>query len=81
MHDDLPHNSATMGSLDYQIDAICDRFEDAWKQNGSPPDIGSCFRGWEVPGDLHRRQLLVELVKIDLYHRWRTGPGSRQRRR
>ena len=76
MHDDLPHNAATLGSLDSQIDAICDRFEDAWKQNGPPPDIGSCFRSREVPGDGHRRQLLVELVKIDIYHRWRNPPAS-----
>lgn len=51
------------------VDQVADRFEAAWR-SGSPPDLADFLEG---ASDEPRRQLLVELVKIDLEHRWRLG--------
>ncbi len=51
------------------IDEIADRFEQAWR-SGTPPKLGDFLTG--VSGERYER-LLVELLKIDLEHRWRLG--------
>jgi WD40 repeat protein/tRNA A-37 threonylcarbamoyl transferase component Bud32 len=51
-------------SLNHQVDAICDRFEAAWK-SGSAPSIEEFLQ--DVPGDTDH--LLLELLKIDLEYR------------
>jgi len=58
-------------SLLRKIDEICDRFEAAWKA-GRPPLIDHCLHDSLPDADPDvRRQLLVELVMIDLEYRWR----------
>ena len=52
-------------SLSAEIDAICDRFEAAWTASQEPKieDLS--------PADTYtQRQLLVELVSLDLAYRW-----------
>jgi WD40 repeat protein len=51
------------------IDRVADRFEAAWTE-GTPPTLAPFLDG--VSG-LPRSQLLKELVKIDLEHRWAAG--------
>jgi serine/threonine-protein kinase len=60
-----------------------DRFEEAW-QGGVPPALGQF-----IPSDLApegrdgadvRRRLLIELVKIDLNHRWRRAAWTNARK-
>ncbi|MHC4400973.1 MAG: serine/threonine-protein kinase, partial [Planctomycetota bacterium] len=56
-----------------RIDAICDRFEQAWK-GGGRPEIEEFLTSDLAPESCApRRQLLVELVIIDLEYRWRTA--------
>ena len=54
-------------SFSAEIDAICDRFEAAWKV-GERPRIEDYFL--PQADTLAQRQLLVELVKLDLGYRW-----------
>jgi len=50
------------------IEGLLEKFEDAWRQ-GSPPRIEEFLPGTtDMPG---RRQLLEELICIDLDYRWR----------
>jgi WD40 repeat protein/tRNA A-37 threonylcarbamoyl transferase component Bud32 len=51
------------------IDGVADRFEAAWAA-GAPPDLAPFVAG---AGGARRHELLKELVKIDLEHRWRGG--------
>ncbi len=44
-----------------------DRFVDAWQDAGEPPSVGQ-FAPERPPG--FRRLALVELIKVDLEHRW-----------
>jgi len=53
-----------------ELTAILERFEAAWLA-GSRPDLASFLPGSEKAQGTWRRQLLCELVKIDLAHRWR----------
>lgn len=43
-----------------------DQFIEAWERGGSPPDIDSFL----PPVGLLRRQVLIELIKVDLEYRW-----------
>src|SRR4051794_6339951 len=52
-----------------RIDRVADRFESHW-QAPTPPAIADFLVGAVGTG---RAQLLKELVKIDLEHRWRSG--------
>src|SRR5262245_45557340 len=54
-----------------------DDFDQAW-QGESPPDLGAFLRPEATEGMdlLLRRQLLEELVKIDLEYRWKRGAGA-----
>ena len=54
-------------SFSAEIDAICDRFEAAWKV-GERPRIEDYFLPQADAAT--QRQLLVELVKLDLGYRW-----------
>lgn len=56
-----------------ELDAICDRFEHAW-QSGEVPSIANTLEG--VPID-QQRELLGELVAIDLEYRWRSSGRHR----
>ena len=52
-----------------QIDAVCDRFEVAWR-NGQRPDIAEFLA--EVPANV-RPQLFRDLLSLDLEYRRRLG--------
>jgi predicted Ser/Thr protein kinase len=56
-------------ALNRQVDALCDRFEEAWR-NGEQPE----FRAWVPAAGPLRRAALVELACIDL--EWRIGAGE-----
>jgi serine/threonine-protein kinase len=56
-----------------EISEVLDRFEEAW-QSGAPPRLDQFLSGTAADGKedaAARRQVLVELVKIDLDNRWR----------
>jgi serine/threonine-protein kinase len=55
--------------IDGQVDRICDRFEEAWKQ-GQRPRIEDFLPNLDRPG---RSTLLQHLVKLDIYYRRRAG--------
>ena len=52
------------------IDALCDQFEAAWKA-GRPPCIDDYLRNspWSPESEI-LRELLVELVRVDMHYRW-----------
>ena len=54
-------------SFSTEIDAICDRFEAAWKAGQEPKIEDHLLPQADAAA---RRQLLVELVKLDLGYRW-----------
>ena len=58
-----------------QIDAVCEAFERAW-ESGQVPRIEDHLAKAKSHGALPFRNLLVELVMIDLERRWRAGDGS-----
>ena len=51
-----------------QFDAICEQFQSAWS-NGRSPAISEFLQRAGYPDEDSVHRLLVELVKIDLYHR------------
>jgi serine/threonine-protein kinase len=55
--------------VEEQVDRICDRFEDAWKQ-GQRPQIEDYLGDLAEPG---RTALLHHLIKLDTYYRRRAG--------
>jgi hypothetical protein len=56
-------------SADYRIDAVCQRFEDAWKAGGRPR-----LEDFLGEGDgPERRALFRELLLVDLHYRRRAG--------
>src|SRR5262245_10525834 len=59
-----------------QLRQTLDRFEQAW-QTGSPPAIEDFLPAPQSLDAPARRQLLEELVKLDLEYRWRRGPDGR----
>src|SRR5262249_11751272 len=52
-----------------RLDGALDRFEEAWEA-GPAPSIEDFLRLAAAP-ELSREELLKELIKIDLEHRWR----------
>lgn len=53
------------------LDRILEEFETAWR-DPQPPDIGDFLTRQADLGTVQdRRQLLTELVMVDLWHRWR----------
>ena len=50
------------------IDAVCDRFEQAWLQ-GEEPDVGSYVDGYGS----RRCELIAELVALDVEYRLKKG--------
>ena len=55
------------------IDEACDRFEAAWKSGREPRIDDYLPVGSHAEGSSPRRQLLIELVIIDLEYRWRSA--------
>jgi tRNA A-37 threonylcarbamoyl transferase component Bud32 len=73
----MPQQRRTAASLEggrAEHDLVLDRFEAAW-QRGTPPVIA----GFLPVSDAPRRDLLLELVKIDLEYRWRRDDGRAAR--
>jgi tetratricopeptide (TPR) repeat protein len=68
---DIPpsDNGSLPPDVEEQVDKICDRFEDAWKQ-GQRPQIEDYLGGVVEPG---RPALLHYLVKLDIFYRRRGG--------
>ena len=62
-------NAAGAADEARRIDAACDRFEAAWR-DGTPPAIEAYLDGWCGPA---RRELLRELVGLDVDYRRRRG--------
>ena len=59
-----------------QVEAILDAFESAWT-HGATPDIEAYVVHQDASADpATRRQLLAELVVIDLWHRWRLAAAG-----
>src|SRR5262245_2479145 len=64
-----------------RLDQLLDQFEQAW-QSSSPPSLEAFIAGLAGMDPPLRRRLLVELIKIDLDHYWRSpapGPGQADR--
>ena len=55
-----------------QVDDLLDRFDDAWHRR-QIPNIAEYLLSSE---DTNNRDLLIELIKIDLEYRWRTQPND-----
>src|SRR5262245_19064958 len=55
------------------LDAILDRFEQAWQEH-PPADLSVYLL---PPVHANRRELLVDLIHIDLEYRWKAGAGPR----
>jgi serine/threonine-protein kinase len=74
-----PEGGTLPTAADARIDAVCDRFEDVWRQGGRPrlEDFLAGAPGPERPG------LLRELLRLDLHYRTRAGecPGPEEYRR
>jgi WD40 repeat protein/serine/threonine protein kinase len=51
------------------IDGLCDRFEAEWKA-GRQPDVAEFCEAVSGPNDARRRQILEQLIAIDLWYRW-----------
>lgn len=52
-----------------ELSGIIERFEEAWE--GSQPPSVAGFAAKVAPGSSSQRELLLELVAVDLEHRWR----------
>lgn len=66
-----PTDENSAGSIDRQIAAICERFEQQWRQGETPPDIAEYLPAqW---ASAQRHNLVVELVKLDIEYRRRRG--------
>jgi eukaryotic-like serine/threonine-protein kinase len=63
------HWASGSGSVARLIDGACDRFEAAWK-SGQRPQIEEYVSDVGSRNPSHVRQLLIELVMIDLEWRW-----------
>jgi len=55
-----------------QLDQLLERFEEGWR-SGTAPAIGSFLFAANLADIAARRELLQELVKIDLDYRWRSA--------
>jgi hypothetical protein len=73
-----PHDDDSLSlEQERQIDAACQRFEQAWKAAAGPdgwPRIEDHLPG---PAEAVYPALLLELVRLDLYYRRRAGEGPR----
>jgi tetratricopeptide (TPR) repeat protein len=70
MNDIPPSDNGSLPlDVEEQVDKICDRFEDAWKQ-GQRPRIEDYLAILAEPG---RSTLLRELIKLDIVYRRRAG--------
>ena len=63
-------------SNDPQLSLILDRFDRERAKGNVPPEIGSYLPAAGDASRLPRRELLIELVMIDLERRWRSGGGE-----
>jgi WD40 repeat protein/serine/threonine protein kinase len=64
-----------------QVDEVCDRFEQAW-QSGETPEVSRFLAAnadqWQHWPVASRRQLLEELIKLDLEYRWQEQDQSQR---
>jgi len=64
-----------------QLDELCDRFEKAW-QSGQAPEVSQFLASraeqWQQWEPATRRQLLEDLIRLDLIYRWQLHEDSRQ---
>ena len=64
-----------------QLDELCDRFEEAW-QSGQAPEVSQFLASqaeqWQQWTPATRRQLLEDLIRLDLIYRWQLheDPGQ-----
>ncbi|MDZ4783847.1 MAG: serine/threonine-protein kinase [Planctomycetia bacterium] len=68
-HTEPPQETEPSTMLWERLSAHLERFIDAW-ESGTPPDVSE-FLPADPPG--LRRLALVELIKLDLEHRWERG--------
>jgi serine/threonine-protein kinase len=73
MNDIPPSDNGSLPlDVEEQVDKICDRFEEAWKQ-GQRPRIEDYLGDLVEPG---RTALLHHLIKLDIYYRRRAGEDT-----
>ncbi|MEO2020870.1 MAG: protein kinase, partial [Pirellulaceae bacterium] len=64
-----------------QLDKVCDQFEQAW-QSGEIPEVSRFLAAnadqWQHWPVASRRQLLEELIKLDLEYRWQEQDQSQR---
>ena len=56
-----------------ELDEVCDWFEQAWQSGETPevsPFLAAHAKRWQHWPVAIRRQLLEELIKLDLEYRW-----------
>jgi WD40 repeat protein len=74
---DAPKPDTLSLALERQIDAVCQRFEAAWKATGTSdraPRIEDYLPG---PSEAVYPALLLELIRLDLFYRRRRGDTAR----
>jgi hypothetical protein len=64
-HDSLDETGNTAAM---RINEVAEAFEQAWR-TGAEPNLDEFLRNQDVD----RQQLLLELIRVDLEHRWRKG--------
>jgi hypothetical protein len=67
-----PHEFGDSLGLAAEVGALCDHFEQAW-QRGQRPDLVR----WLPPEGRLRQAALVELARVDLDYRLRSGEAAR----
>ncbi|MBF6210092.1 serine/threonine protein kinase [Nocardia puris] len=50
-------------------------FDSAWRRSGEPPDLAAHVPPTTTP---YRRTALIELIKVDLHHRWLRHKGRKR---
>jgi len=66
----MGQNSQSNADRSQQVDDLLDRFDDTWHRQPIP-DIAEYILPAE---NAQNRELLIELIKIDLEYRWRARP-------
>jgi len=69
MESDSNRDETQVISVGDSIDGLCDRFEAEWKA-GRQPDVAAFCEAASAPNDARRRQILEQLIAIDLWYRW-----------